>query len=63
MARRPDFGEKERIWSREDLKGIMRNLSMLNDHGVRKFYQRAYQELSSTLIVQAWRQLRKWRRP
>jgi hypothetical protein len=74
MARRPDFGEKEKVWSREDLREIMRNLSVLGEHGVREFYQRAYRECaiinSHSLpparavqeLVQAWKQLRKWRR-
>jgi hypothetical protein len=74
MARRPGFGEKEKIWSRDDLKEIMRNLAGLSEHGVREFYQRAYRECaiinSQTFppacavqeLVQAWKQLRRWRR-
>jgi hypothetical protein len=74
MARRPDFGKGERIWSREDLKEIGRNLAVLSEHGVREFYQRAHRECaiinSQTFpparaiqeLVQAWKQLRKWRR-
>jgi hypothetical protein len=65
----------EEIWTREDLKEIMRNLSLLSEHGVREFYNRAYRECriinSHTFpparavqeLVQAWKQLRKWRRP
>jgi hypothetical protein len=53
----------------------MRNLSLLSEHGVREFYERAYRECriinSHTFpparavqeLVQAWKQLRKWRRP
>ena len=74
MARRPDFDKKEEAWSREDLQAIMHNLSLLSEHGVREFYDRAYRECriinSQTFpparavqeLVQAWKQLRKWRR-
>ena len=75
MARRPDLGKPTEIWSREDLKEITHNLSLLSEHGVREFYQRAYRECaiinSHTFpparaiqeLVQAWKQLRKWRKP
>ncbi len=75
MARRPDPGNKEQIWTREDLNEIMHNLSLLSEHGVREFYDRAYRECriinSHTFpparavqeLVQAWKQLRKWRKP
>ena len=78
MARRPEFGKsdskKERPWDRKALDEIMRNLSLLGEHGVREFYQRAHRECaiinSHTFpsaraiqeLVQAWKQLRKWRR-
>lgn len=74
MARRPEIGKKEEIWTREDLKEIMRNLSLLSEHGVREFYERAYRECriinsqsfpparAVQELVQAWKQLRKWRR-
>ena len=74
MTRRPEIGKKEEIWSGEDLKEIMHNLSLLSEHGVREFYDRAYRECriinSHTFpparaiqeLVQAWKQLRKWRR-
>lgn len=74
MARRPDFGKREEIWTREDLKEITHNLALLSEHGVREFYQRAYRECniinSHTFpparamqeLVQAWKQLRKWRK-
>jgi hypothetical protein len=73
MARRHEFGNKEPMWSHEDLKEIARNLAVLSEHGVREFYQRAYRECaiinSSTFpparaiqeLVTAWKQLRKWR--
>jgi hypothetical protein len=72
MARRPEFG-KEKIWGQEDLKEIARNLSVLSESAVREFYDRAYRECriinSQTFpparaiqeLVQAWKQLRKWR--
>lgn len=75
MARRPHPGKKEDIWTRKDLDEISHNLSLLSEHGVREFYQRAYRECaiinSQTFpaaravqeLVQAWKQLRKWRRP
>jgi hypothetical protein len=75
MARRPDLGKKEEIWTREDLDAMLHNLSLLSEHGVREFYQRAYRQCaiinSQTFpparaiqeLVQAWKQLRKWRRP
>ena len=75
MARRPDLGKREEMWTREDLKEILHNLSLLSEQGVRDFYQRAYRECaiinSRTFpparavqeLVQAWKQLRKWRRP
>ena len=74
MARRPDFGNHDEIWSREDLKRISENLAHLSEHAVREFYDRAYRECriinsrtfpsarSVQELVQAWKQLRKWRR-
>jgi hypothetical protein len=73
VARRPQVGKKEEIWSRDDLKEITRNLALLSEGGVREFYQRAYRECAiingSTFpparavqeLVTAWKQLRKWR--
>lgn len=74
MARRPEIGREEQIWTREDLREIMHNLSLLSEHGVREFYERAYRECriinrqtfpparAVQELVQAWKQLRKWRR-
>ena len=74
MARRPDFGKREEFWTRDELKEINRNLSLLSEPSVRDVYQRAYREClivnSHTLpsprsvqeLVQAWKQLRKWRK-
>jgi hypothetical protein len=72
MARRPELG-KEKIWSREELKEIAQNLAHLGMNGVREFYERAYRECHLTSrdfpparavqeLVQAWKQLRKWRK-
>jgi hypothetical protein len=71
MARRPELGE-EKIWSSEELKEIARNLALLSAQGVREFYERAYRECRISgrdfpparavqELVQAWKQLRKWR--
>jgi uncharacterized protein YqeY len=72
MARRPTV-ENERVLSREDIKQLRDNLAHLNESGVRDLYQRAHREcaligsnfpdaLSIQQLVQAWKQLRKWRR-
>src|SRR4051812_12019514 len=72
MARRPEVGE-EKIWNREELKEITHNLALLSVQGVREFYERAYRECRISgrdfpparavqELVQAWKQLRKWRR-
>jgi hypothetical protein len=74
MARRPDFGKREDIMSREDLDALAENLAHLSMPAVLDFYQHAYRSCriinSSTFptaravqeLVQAWKQLRKWRR-
>jgi hypothetical protein len=74
MARRPEFGKKDEPWDRKALDEILHNLSLLSEHGVREFYQRAHRECaiinSHTFpparavqeLVQAWKQLRKWRK-
>ena len=74
MVRRPDLRKREEIWSRKDLDEMRHNLSLLSEQGVREFYQRAYREcaiLNSHMfpparsiqeLVQAWKQVRKWRR-
>lgn len=75
MPRRPDAGKQEEVWTRDELRDIAHNLSLLSEHGVREFYDRAYRECrivnSRTFpraravqeLVQAWKQLRKWRVP
>jgi len=71
MARRPDLGE-EKIWTREELREIAHNLTLLSVNGVREFYERAYRECRISPrdfpaaravqeLVQAWKLLRKWR--
>jgi len=74
MARRPESSNREEVLSRNDLKELMRNLSLLSEHAVLDFYQSAYRECaiinSRTFpparaiqqLVQAWKLLRKWRR-
>jgi hypothetical protein len=44
VARRPDFGKKEEVWTREELEEIARNLAVLSEPAVREVYQRAYRE-------------------
>ncbi|HZP64027.1 MAG TPA: hypothetical protein VFB28_11475 [Terriglobales bacterium] len=73
MARRPEFNNREEVLSRNDLKELARNLSLLSEHAVRDFYQSAHRECaiinSRTFpparaiqqLVQAWKLLRKWR--
>jgi len=75
MARRPDPARREDVMSEEDLKALGENLAHLSMPAVLDFYQQAYRACriinSSTFpsprsvqeLVQAWKQLRKWRRP
>jgi nitrogen regulatory protein PII-like uncharacterized protein len=72
MARRPDFGKHD-FFERKDLDELGRNLAMMSEAAVRDFYQHAYRECriingrtfpsarSIQSLVQAWKQLRKWR--
>jgi hypothetical protein len=74
MARRPDFGKKEEVWTREELEEIARNLAVLSEPAVLEVYQRAYRECaiinsrtfptarSMQELVAAWKLLRKWRK-
>jgi len=72
VARRPNAGN-EKILSRDDLNRFAQHLSHLPMTGVRDVYQRAYRECrivnreipparAMQELVQAWKQLRKWRR-
>lgn len=74
MARRPDYWKREEILSRDELKTLRERLAHLTEPSVRDLYERAYQSCRiinrSTFptpkamqeLVQAWKQLRKWRR-
>jgi hypothetical protein len=74
MARRPRIDAREDILSREHVDELARNLSHMSMNAVLDFYQRAYRDCriinSHTFpapravqeLVQAWKQLRKWRR-
>ncbi len=75
MARRPDFSKREDILTPDDLKALNESLAHLSMHSVLDFYQQSYRACriinSSTFptprsvqeLVQAWKQLRKWRKP
>ena len=74
MARRPDFSKREEMFTREDLKELNENLAHLSMPAILDFYQDAYRRCriinSGTFptaravqeLVQAWKQLRKWRK-
>ena len=73
MARRRDFGKRDDVMSEADLKALAETLSRLSMPAVLDFYQQAYRDCriinSRTFpqaravqqLVQAWKQLRKWR--
>lgn len=59
--------------SSKDLKALGESLALLSVHAVRDFYERAYNRCRMTgrdfpparaiqELVQAWKQLRKWRK-
>jgi hypothetical protein len=71
MARRPDR-ERAEILSKKDLKELRYNLGHLSVTAVRDLYERAYQDCrlvynrlpsprKMQTLVQAWKQLWKWR--
>jgi hypothetical protein len=73
MARRPEINRSEDILSREELKSLGESLAHLSVSAVRGFYERAYNSCRITgrdfpparaiqELVQAWKQLRKWRK-
>jgi len=74
VARRPHIEAREDILSREHLNELAHNLAHMSMSAVLDFYQRAYRDCriinSHTFpparavqeLVQAWKQLRKWRR-
>jgi hypothetical protein len=70
MARRPIV---ERILKPEDLKALQNNLSHMNEAGVREFYTYTHRQcsligarvpdaVSIQQLVQAWKQMRKWKK-
>ena len=72
MAFRPDPTRREEMLSRDDLKTLGNSLARLSASAVRDFYERAYRHCRLTSrdfpparalqeLVQAWKQLRKWR--
>ncbi len=72
MARRLDF-KPEEILTAAQLKDLSQRLAHLSTSSVRDFYNRVYAECRITSrdfpparalqeLVQAWKQLRKWRR-
>jgi hypothetical protein len=74
MARRPEFGKHEDAMSAEDIEAMNEGLAHLSQPAVLDFYQSAYRDCrivnsrtfpsarSVQQLVQAWKQLRKWRR-
>lgn len=71
MARRPDRGNPE-VLSEEDIKALRHNLAHLSPGAVRDFYEMAYRDCrpiynrlptpkQMQTLVQAWKQLWKWR--
>jgi hypothetical protein len=71
MARRPDH-KKAEVLSEDDLKQLRHNLAHLSVGAVRDFYDRAYRDCrliyhrlpspkQMQILVQAWKQLWKWR--
>jgi hypothetical protein len=71
MARRPQRDQPD-VLNKEDLKQIRRNLALLSPSAVRDFYQRAFEDCrliydrlpsprKIQTLVQAWKQLWKWR--
>jgi hypothetical protein len=72
MGRRPEFA-KDVVLSEEELKELQRRLSLLSASHVEDFYREAHRECclqenrfpparSIQQLVQAWKQLRKWRK-
>ena len=68
------MGERDDTLTREPLKELGENLAHLSPSAVLDFYQRAYRDCriinghtfpparAVQELVQAWKQLRKWRR-
>lgn len=74
MARRPDAEKREDVLCRDEVNQLVKSLSHLRMSAVLDFYQRAYRDCriingrtfpparAVQELVQAWKQLRKWRR-
>ena len=71
MARRPEM-RKHDVLSESELKDLQRNLALLSTSSVEDFYHQAHRECclgekglpsprAIQQLVQAWKQLRKWR--
>jgi hypothetical protein len=71
MAHRPNRDQPD-VLNKEDLKQIRRNLALLSPSAVRDYYQRAFEDCrliydrlpsprKIQTLVQAWKQLWKWR--
>jgi hypothetical protein len=72
MARRPNFPKDEPL-SENELRELQRRLSLLSMSHVEDFYRESHREYclndrtfpaarSIQQLVQAWKQLRKWRK-
>jgi hypothetical protein len=71
MARRPDL-RRDDVLSERDLKELQRRLALLSPQHVEDFYREAHRSCclqegrfpsarSVQGLVQAWKQMRKWR--
>jgi hypothetical protein len=72
MARRPNF-PKDEVLTEKELEELQRRLALLSPSHVEDFYRESHRECclhdkrfpaarSVQQLVQAWKQLRKWRK-
>jgi hypothetical protein len=72
MARRPEVANLKDVLSRDDLAELQQKLSRMSVTGLQDFYRTAYfrcrlegerlpQARAIQELVQAWKQMRKWR--
>ena len=72
MARRPEVPSPKDVLSKDDLGELQRKLSQMSVTGLQDFYRTAYyrcrlegeqvpQARAIQELVQAWKQMRKWR--
>jgi len=72
MARRPEVPSPKDVLSKNDLAELQRKLSAMSVTGLQDFYRTAYyrcrlegeqvpQARAIQELVQAWKQMRKWR--